>query len=193
MDGTNVSPLVALTSLRWVRFRCAWDLTPESPAHPRRRVVRRPCGSWKAAARSKESQRGRESHALPTGPKDVWAVASFKLWDVLHCPSRRRRGFDESGDLGLGYGEGRSPSRQYQTRAAFPGASVVTAISLWAVSGEWAEPLKRTSRRLSEPPKGRLTVHQSRSAVTIPHGCQHEPNVRHRSIQLIRNRMVNIS
>ena len=45
----------------------------------------------------------------------------------------------------------------------------------------------------SEPPESHLAVRQSRGTVTVPHGCQHEPNVRHRSIQLIRNRMVNIS
>jgi hypothetical protein len=45
----------------------------------------------------------------------------------------------------------------------------------------------------SEPPEGRLAVRQSRGTVTVPHGCQHGTNVRHRSIQLIRNRTVNVS
>jgi hypothetical protein len=45
----------------------------------------------------------------------------------------------------------------------------------------------------SEPLKGRLTVRQSRGTVSVPHGGQHGPNVRHRSTQLIRNRTVNIS
>ena len=40
----------------------------------------------------------------------------------------------------------------------------------------------------SEPPKRRLAVRQSRGTVTVPHGRQHGPNVRHRSIQPIRNR-----
>ena len=43
----------------------------------------------------------------------------------------------------------------------------------------------------SEPPKGGLSVRQSRGTVTVAHGCQHGPNVRHRSIQFIRNRAVN--
>src|ERR1035441_356427 len=51
----------------------------------------------------------------------------------------------------------------------------------------------RPALRQSEPPESHLVVRQSRGTVTVPHGCQHEPNVRHRSIQLIRNRMVNIS
>jgi hypothetical protein len=45
----------------------------------------------------------------------------------------------------------------------------------------------------SEPPEGRLAVRQSRGAVTVPHGSQHGPNVRHRSIQLVCNRTMNIS
>src|ERR1035437_10376350 len=45
----------------------------------------------------------------------------------------------------------------------------------------------------SEPPEGHFAVRQGRSTVSIPHGCQHQPNVRHRSIQHIRNRMVNVS
>jgi DNA-binding response OmpR family regulator len=45
----------------------------------------------------------------------------------------------------------------------------------------------------SEPPKGRLSVSQSRGTVTVLHGDQHGPNVRHGSIQLIRNRMVDIT
>src|ERR1035437_5403023 len=42
----------------------------------------------------------------------------------------------------------------------------------------------------SEPPKGRFTARQGRGTVTVPHGCQHGSNMRHRSIQLIRNRTV---
>jgi hypothetical protein len=45
----------------------------------------------------------------------------------------------------------------------------------------------------SEPAKSSLPVRQSHGRVTVPHGCQHRPHVRHRSIQLIRNRTVNIS
>jgi hypothetical protein len=45
----------------------------------------------------------------------------------------------------------------------------------------------------SEPPEGHFAVRQRRGTVTVPHGRQHGPNMRHRSIQLIRNRMVNIS
>ena len=51
----------------------------------------------------------------------------------------------------------------------------------------------RPALRQSEPPKGRLPMRQGRGTVSIPHGRQHGSNMRHRSIQLIRNRMVNIS
>src|ERR1019366_6581191 len=45
----------------------------------------------------------------------------------------------------------------------------------------------------SESPKCGLAVRQGRGTVSLPHGCQHGSNMRHRSIQLIRNRMVNVS
>src|ERR1035441_6840748 len=45
----------------------------------------------------------------------------------------------------------------------------------------------------SESPKRGLTVRQSRSTVSLPHCRQHGSNMRHRSIQLVRNRTVNVS
>jgi hypothetical protein len=45
----------------------------------------------------------------------------------------------------------------------------------------------------SEPPEGCLAVRQGRGTVAVPHGSQHGPNVRHRSIQLVCNRTMNIS
>ena len=44
-----------------------------------------------------------------------------------------------------------------------------------------------------EPLKGRLTVRQGRGAVSVPHGRQHGSNMRHRSIQLVRNGTVNVA
>jgi hypothetical protein len=44
----------------------------------------------------------------------------------------------------------------------------------------------------SEPPKRGVTVCQGSGTVAVPHGCQHGSNIRHRSIQLIRRRTVNV-
>ena len=51
----------------------------------------------------------------------------------------------------------------------------------------------RPALRQSEPPEGHFAVRQGRSTVSIPHGRQHGSNMRHRSIQLVRNRAVNVA
>jgi hypothetical protein len=57
--------------------------------------------------------------------------------------------------------------------------------------GKWHRPAFYASG--SEPLKSALPVRQSRGAVMVLHGCQHGPDVWHRSIKFVRNWTVNIA
>src|ERR1035437_7226338 len=47
--------------------------------------------------------------------------------------------------------------------------------------------LRRTQLSGSQPPKCGFTVGQRRGSVSFPHGRQHGSNMRHRSVQFVRN------
>jgi hypothetical protein len=64
---------------------------------------------------------------------------------------------------------------------------------LWNLVLDLRESPKCTPLYGSEPSKRGLTVRQGRGTVAVPHGRQHGSNIRHRSIQLIRRRTVNVS
>src|ERR1035437_7239934 len=90
------------------------------------------------------------------------------------------------------YPYGQRLKREREPRRALRNGRLVCGLPKLEIPTNYAATW-RPALRQSEPPEGRLAVRQSRGAVTVPHGCQHGPNVRHRSIQLIRNRTVNVS